>query len=61
MIPVLQCGGCKFGKTLKWVLPQVLEEGADLRRMICSQYPDGIPTQVRDSIEDCPKFEEKAR
>jgi len=55
MTPVLQCGKCKFGKTVEWLFPEEPAEGI----LVCSQYPAGIPSFVEEATEDCPKFEEK--
>lgn len=59
MIPVLQCGKCKFGKTLDWELPEIMTP-EDLGILVCSQFTDGIPDYVEDAIGDCPKFQPKS-
>jgi len=56
MIPILQCGKCKFNKTFKW---EVSVEVEGPGKIICSQYPDGIPSYVEEATDDCPEFEEK--
>ena len=59
MIPVLQCGKCKFGKTLNWILPEELSSD-DLGTLVCSQFTNGIPDYVEDATADCPKFKPKS-
>ena len=58
MIPVLQCGGCEYGKTLDWILPET-PSPEYLGALVCSQYKEGIPDYVEDTTADCPRFEEK--
>jgi len=54
MIPILQCGKCKFGPTLEWDIP---EEGSSEGYLKCSQYLNGIPSYVEQAMADCPEFE----
>ena len=56
MIPILQCGGCKFSKTFKW---EVSVEVEGLGKLTCSQYPEGIPSYVEEATDDCQEFKEK--
>ena len=56
MIPILQCGKCKYSKSFKWDLSNDVE---DIGKLICSQYPEGIPNYVENATAQCDKFEEK--
>jgi len=55
MIPVLQCGKCKFGISLNW---DVNEDDGKVGMLRCSQYPKKIPNYVEEATALCPKFEE---
>ncbi len=54
MIPVLQCGRCKFSGTFKWLIE---EDGPGIGKVVCSEYPDGIPNYVEEATGECPRKE----
>ena len=53
--PILQCGNCLLGNTVKWII----EKDNITNYLICENYPDGMPDYVEQVEKDCPKFKKE--
>ena len=52
-LPILQCEDCKFN--VEWIITEDNFPGI----YMCEKYPEGIPLNVEDGIDDCPKYEKR--
>lgn len=52
-LPVLQCEDCMFN--VRWEVNDENFPG----KYICDKYPNGIPLDVEDGIDDCVEYQQK--